>query len=209
MIPTLAGTDVLVHAKRRKSLEAPPNPADVTANAYQSMIANLQHKVTIVQLQAEIQTFKAHSCGTTTPSTVTEMSTPASNIQEPSTTDDRMATIETNMEILTKQFSTNYVRTIMDMVLENHNHRLAHQQVPQDKELLAASSKTGTKHAIEEYSASQQSKRADTCTTPTCWADPMNIDGSLVQLFLENAVRTPTHKSCESDMQIPAPSNTT
>jgi hypothetical protein len=186
-LPTPAGTEVHVPDIRRTSSAASNTSADVQTTAYPTTIANLQHEVTIAQLQAEIQILKANLRGANTPSTVTEISTPMSNVPAPTKTDDRMATIETNMAILTAQFSSWMTELRQNDYVHgppNHTVPPVQQQAIPNSEILEESSDTGTKHAIE--SPSHKSKRVDTRTTPTR-ADPMNIDESRVTLFLENA----------------------
>jgi hypothetical protein len=193
-IPNPSGTDVLIPAKRRAVPAIPASPSvDAQATAYQTTIANLQHEVIIAQLQAEIQTLKADLRGATTPSTVTEMSTPMSNTQVPSSTNDRMATIENNMEILTQQFST----WMTELRNKDYGHALpkpqdrpAHQQVPPETALVLLPPDTGTKHPIDEDSAGQRIKRIDRRKTPTR-PDPMAIDDARVTLFLEQAPDSP------------------
>jgi hypothetical protein len=78
---------------------------------------------------------------------------------------------------------------------QNQNAHPAQQQVFTDPKILEESSETGTKHAIED--PSHKSKRVDTRTTPTR-AEPMNIDGSRVTLFLENlASQTPESRDSQ------------
>jgi hypothetical protein len=168
-VPTPTGTDVLIPEHRRTTRVEQPNPEHVQTNAYQTMIANLQHEVTIAQLQAEIQTLKADLCGVTTPSTVTKISTPISTTQEPSTTVDRMATIKNNMEILTQQFSTWMTELRNNAYGQSamNTNPLEPQQTIRETVLQEASSDAGTKHSSEEDLASQRLKRVNTCTMPT------------------------------------------
>jgi hypothetical protein len=172
--PTPTGTEVLVRSKRQSPVAGKTNSEPSTTTAYENTITNLQHEVTIAQLQAEIINLKAVIIGATTPSTVTEISTPLSNIKDTSTADDRMTSIEINMELMTKQFTSWMAETRKN----DYSTGYAAAQA-------ILTTDTGTKHPIDEEPLSQRSKRIDTRTTPTR-SDPMNIDDPRTQLFPGN-----------------------
>lgn len=124
-----------------------PTVTSVSEQEYKTVITGLQSDITIANLQAEVKLLKAQLLGAQTPSTVTESSAP-----EPPGTHDRMASIEANMEAMTAQFT--------EWMLELRRQPGTPPKV----------SEHGTKHTqasyLEQLPSSQQSKRADTRSTP-------------------------------------------
>ena len=76
------------------------SPREQETKEYHSVIAGLQADVTIANLQAQVKSLQHQLLGAQTPSTVTESSAP-----ESSGASDRMAKLESNMAIMTSQFT--------------------------------------------------------------------------------------------------------
>jgi hypothetical protein len=163
------------HTSPAPPSQAPPSNVEITE--FRSVIANLQQDVTIAQLQNEIQSLKAQLKGALTPSTITESSTPIPTGTQDA---DRMAAIEASMSTMTTEF-TKWMHEVRKIVTTE----------PSD---------SGTKHSIDDPS-SQQSKRADTRTTPLRNA-PMDIDESRAQLF-------PAQEQTHTDHTTRLPSDVT
>jgi hypothetical protein len=111
------------------------------------VIAGLQANITIGNLQAEVKSRQAQLLRAQTPSTVTKLSA-----QETEAHADQMASIESNMERMTTQY-TKWMGDMQQITIKPC-------QTPEH----------GTKHSqnkcIDQLLSSQQSKRADTQNTP-------------------------------------------
>jgi hypothetical protein len=151
----------------------------------------IQANATIASLQAEVKSLRSLLLGATTPSTVTETSAP-----DPHTHDDRMATIETNMENMTKQFTT-WMTDLRNDFGHGSQHpleRLQIQQPPHDNDI--------TMHDKDEIPVvSHRSKRTDTRGTPERTA---HMEG--VELFGENGPSP--HPSLDPLSTQPTPMDT-
>jgi hypothetical protein len=163
-IPPPTGTEVLVHKKGRNPLEETPTTTETTE--YKATITNLQHEVTIAQLQAEIQTLKAHLRGASTPSDLTEISTSNSTIKDTHATEDRMASIENNMAMMTKQFST----WMKELRTNEHGYGSKPSETsptPQESnQEMSVPGSQKNERPVDNTPTSHASKRTDTRTTP-------------------------------------------
>jgi uncharacterized protein with GYD domain len=103
-------------------------PSKATQRESQAILDSIQSDIKIANLKAEIKHLKILLIGATTPSTVTESSTP-----KISSTNDRMSTIEKNMEKMTTQFTTWMTKMRRnDTVAESQNptDHIAHHHEP-------------------------------------------------------------------------------
>jgi hypothetical protein len=132
--PTM--TEVHVPSRGARSVPATATP---DTQEYHTVIAGLQADLTIANLQAEIKSLRAQLTDAQTPSTVTAYSGP-----ETSTEASRISSIETNMALMTQQFTT---------------------WMTEVRQIIEPGSTIGTKHPQNSYTPSP-AKRADTRPTP-------------------------------------------
>jgi hypothetical protein len=125
--------------------------------------AELQANATIASLQAEIKSLRTLLLGATTPSTVTESSAP----EQTTANDARMATIEHNMENMTKQFTM----WMTELRQNEHGHgpptndSRANSSPPHDNDTIM-DDKQQNKSPSDNAPTSHRSKRTDTRDTP-------------------------------------------
>jgi hypothetical protein len=142
------------------------------------VIAGLQSDVLIANLQAKVKSLHAQLLGAQTPSTVTESLAPE--------TSDQMTKIESNMALMTTQF-TNW-RSEMQHLQQSEQHQ-----------------GQGTKHSqseyIEQFHSSPQSKRIDTSQTPDR-NDPMYTQPTKEEQIVPFLERRAAHRR---DLDPPTP----
>jgi hypothetical protein len=174
----------LSYASALAGYQAPPTdtrmevlvPSKATPRESQQILASIQDAVKIANLEAEIISLKTLLIGATTPSTVTETSTP-----DISSTNERMSMLETNMETMTKQFTTwmqEMRKNDHGYGSQNHIDRPAHQA----PEISQQGNQKNVRPA-ETTPTSHQSKRTDTRTTPDR-QDLMHTESDEMQIEL-------------------------